>query len=127
MELKLAFNRYRVKLVELEDMLLEKLSSAHDDIIGDVALIEGLENTKKTVVEINDAVIKGQETKRTIDAAREVYRPVAAEGSMLFSSSITYAPSITCTSTPSIPLFPFLRRRCKRRRQPKKNRSGLKC
>lgn len=83
-ELQQAFNRYKVELVDLENQLLERLAKAPKDILSDVALIEGLEATKKTANEVNIAVAKGQEAEKTINDAREVYRRVAVEGSMLY-------------------------------------------
>ena len=38
-----AINDYMVSLTDLENELLERLSNAPDDILSDVALIEGLE------------------------------------------------------------------------------------
>ena len=78
------FNRYKIDLLELENQLLERLSNAPDDILSDVALIEGLEDTKRTVTEINAAVEKGKEMQKNIDLARNVYVPVAAEAAMLY-------------------------------------------
>jgi dynein heavy chain len=79
-----AFQQYKIKLHELEDNLLDKLANAPDDILSDVALIEGLEETKIAVTEINAAVEEGHHTEAEINKAREVYRPVAYEGSMLY-------------------------------------------
>eukprot|EP00937_MAST-01D_sp_MAST-1D-sp2_P001625 g1625.t1 len=79
-----AFQQYKIKLHELEDNLLDKLANAPDDILSDVSLIEGLEATKLAVTEINEAVEAGHHTEIEINKAREVYRPVAYEGSMLY-------------------------------------------
>lgn len=54
---------YQIQLVELEDELLERLANAPDDILSDVPLIEGLEATKKTAQEINEAVETGNHAK----------------------------------------------------------------
>lgn len=75
---------YQLQLVELEDELLERLANAPDDILSDVPLIEGLEATKKTALEINEAVESGKITQREVGEAREAYRPQAAEGAMLY-------------------------------------------
>ena len=79
-----AFNTYKIQLKELEDLLLERLSNAPADILSDIPLIEGLEQTKQTATEINDAVAKGIQTEIGINQAREVYRPVATEASLLY-------------------------------------------
>ncbi|GBG28212.1 Dynein heavy chain 2, axonemal [Hondaea fermentalgiana] len=83
-ELQLAFNRYKIQLVELEKTLLEKLSNAPPDILSDVPLIESLEATKATASEVALAVERGHETEKGINEAREVYRAVAVEASMLY-------------------------------------------
>lgn len=79
-----AFNNYKVQLKDLEDTLLERLANAPEDILSDIPLIEGLEATKETAIEINEAVKKGQVTEIGINDAREVYRIVATEASLLY-------------------------------------------
>ena len=83
-ELQSQFNQYQIDLLELENQLLERLSNAPDDILSDIPLIEGLEATKKASEEINAAVKLGKETEIAINLAREVYRPVASEASMMY-------------------------------------------
>jgi dynein heavy chain len=82
--LQKAFQSYKIQLVQLEDELLERLANAPEDILSDVPLIEGLEATKKTAKEIGVAVEEGKKTEIDINTAREVYRPVASEGAMLY-------------------------------------------
>lgn len=79
-----SFYRYKIRLKQLEDDLLYELSNAPADVLGDETLIEGLEKTKATAAEINEAVVRGMVAERGINAAREVYRPVAAEASRLY-------------------------------------------
>ena len=83
-ELAAAFNRYKVQLIGLEDDLLSRLAAAEGDIISNVALIEGLEATKSAATEIQAAVELGKKTEIEINAARQVYIPVAEEGAMLY-------------------------------------------
>jgi len=83
-ELVQAFNTYKIQLKDLEDSLLAKLANAPADILGDVKLIEGLEATKEKATEVNAAVQRGRQTERGINEAREVYRPVAREASLLY-------------------------------------------
>jgi dynein heavy chain len=83
-ELQAAFNNYKIQLFTLEEDLLERLANAPEDILSDVALIEGLEATKAASTEIGIAVAKGKETEIVINDLREKYRPVAAEASMLY-------------------------------------------
>jgi dynein heavy chain len=83
-ELIISFNNYKIQLKELEDLLLERLSNAPEDILSDIPLIEGLEQTKQTANEINEAVKKGIQTEIGINAAREIYRVIAKEASLLY-------------------------------------------
>jgi dynein heavy chain len=78
-------NNCKVQLSELEDQLLAQLSKADPaTILDNVALIEGLEVTKETSKEITKKVQAALVTEEEINTSRELYRPVAAEGSMLF-------------------------------------------
>eukprot|EP00620_Florenciella_sp_RCC1587_P013374 CAMPEP_0182558034 /NCGR_PEP_ID=MMETSP1324-20130603/1743_1 /TAXON_ID=236786 /ORGANISM="Florenciella sp., Strain RCC1587" /LENGTH=2560 /DNA_ID=CAMNT_0024770185 /DNA_START=8 /DNA_END=7690 /DNA_ORIENTATION=+ len=78
------FTEYKIELLELEDNLLERLANAPEDILSDVPLIEGLEQTKKTVGEINVAMEIGKKTEQEIAISREFYRLQATEGAMLY-------------------------------------------
>ncbi|CAE7197692.1 ODA4 [Symbiodinium pilosum] len=78
-------NEYKVVLSRLEDELLSQLSAADPTtILDNLPLIEGLEKTKQTSREIGVQVAEAQKTEVEINHSRELYRPVAAEGSMLF-------------------------------------------
>merc|ERR1719181_1248733 len=78
-------NEFKVTLAKLEDDLLSQLAAADPaTILENIALIEGLEVTKKTSTEIAAQVKLAQETEVMINTSREEYRPVAAEGSMIF-------------------------------------------
>ena len=50
----------------------------------DIALIENLEETKRTAVDIAEKVKQAKETEVSIGKAREVYRPVATRGSLVY-------------------------------------------
>ena len=82
--LQASFQQYKIQLVQLEDDLLERLANAPEDILSDVPLIVGLEATKLAAKEIFEAVIEGRKTEIDINLAREIYRPVASEGAMLY-------------------------------------------
>lgn len=82
--LQASFQQYKIQLVQLEDDLLERLANAPEDILSDVPLIEGLEATKKAAKEIAAAIEEGKKTEIEINLAREIYRPVASEGAMLY-------------------------------------------
>jgi len=77
-------NQFKITLKELEDNLLARLSAAEGNFLGDYALVENLETTKRTAAEIE---IKAEEAKKTeveINTAREHYRIAAARASLLY-------------------------------------------
>ncbi|XP_065078949.1 dynein beta chain, ciliary [Ochlerotatus camptorhynchus] len=77
-------NDFKIMLKTLEDDLLSRLSSAGGNILGDTALVENLETTKKTAAEIEEKVTEAKVTSKEIDEAREHYRPAAARASLLY-------------------------------------------
>jgi len=79
-----AINDYMVTLTDLENELLERLSNAPEDILSDVALIEGLEKTKQAATEIEIKVQLATKQEVSINLARDEFRPVAAEGAWLY-------------------------------------------
>ncbi|KAI8438868.1 hypothetical protein MSG28_011209 [Choristoneura fumiferana] len=56
-ELTVQQNQFKIQLKELEDDLLSRLSSAGDNILGDTALVENLETTKKTAADIEKKIL----------------------------------------------------------------------
>ena len=79
-----ALGEFTIQLKELEDNLLFRLANSKGDILDDIELIENLEETKRTAVEIEAKVLAAKETEKTINLAREAYRPVAARGSLVY-------------------------------------------
>ncbi|KXS10801.1 hypothetical protein M427DRAFT_103173 [Gonapodya prolifera JEL478] len=77
-------NEFKIKLTELEDALLFRLSSAQGNFLGDTALVENLETTKRTASEIEVKVAQAKTTEVKINETREQYRPVAARASLLY-------------------------------------------
>ncbi|KAA6419077.1 MAG: flagellar outer dynein arm heavy chain beta [Trebouxia sp. A1-2] len=75
---------YTITLKELEDNLLQRLANSQGDILEDIALIENLEETKRTAVDIAEKVKQAKETEVSIGKAREVYRTVATRGSLVY-------------------------------------------
>jgi dynein heavy chain len=84
MKLTTEQNQYMITLKELEDGLLARLSNAEGDFLRDEALVEGLENTKRTAAEIAEKVEQATVTEQEINEAREHYRPAAARAAMLY-------------------------------------------
>ena len=77
-------NEFTVTLAKLEDDLLARLSSASGNFLGDTALVENLETTKKTATEIEEKVKEAKITEQKINEAREHYRRGAERASLLY-------------------------------------------
>eukprot|EP00736_Rhodelphis_marinus_P005351 Rmarinus@m.11280 len=75
---------YDVRIKELEDGLLECLSAAQGDVLGDVDLIERIEKTKSVASDIQAKVEEARKQELEINKTREIYRPIATWGAMLF-------------------------------------------
>lgn len=77
-------NDFKIKLKELEDSLLHRLSSAEGNILSDTALVDNLETTKRTAATIAEQVEEAKKTEVQINMARELYRPAATRAAMLY-------------------------------------------
>ena len=77
-------NEFTITLKSLEDSLLARLSAAEGNFLGDYALVENLETTKRTASEIEEKVKEAKITEVKINEARELYRPAAARASLLY-------------------------------------------
>uniref|UniRef100_A0A8B9S1G8 Dynein axonemal heavy chain 17 n=1 Tax=Accipiter nisus TaxID=211598 RepID=A0A8B9S1G8_9AVES len=77
-------NEFKIKLKELEDSLLARLSAAGGEFLGDTALVENLETTKRTAIEIEEKVKEAKVTEVQINVTRENYRPAAERASLLY-------------------------------------------
>uniref|UniRef100_A0A803U1D0 Dynein axonemal heavy chain 17 n=1 Tax=Anolis carolinensis TaxID=28377 RepID=A0A803U1D0_ANOCA len=77
-------NEFKIILKELEDSLLARLSAASGNFLGDTALVENLETTKRTANEIEEKVKEAKITEVQINEARENYRPAAERASLLY-------------------------------------------
>lgn len=77
-------NEFKITLKKLEDNLLARLSSAEGNFLGDYALVENLETTKRTAAEIEVKATEAKKTEIDINLARENYRPAAARASLLY-------------------------------------------
>ncbi|XP_071672368.1 dynein axonemal heavy chain 17 isoform X2 [Patagioenas fasciata] len=77
-------NEFKIKLKELEDSLLARLSAAGGEFLEDTALVENLETTKRTAIEIEEKVKEAKVTEAQINVARENYRPAAERASLLY-------------------------------------------
>jgi len=77
-------NEFKITLKSLEDSLLARLSTAEGNFLGDYDLVENLETTKRTAMEIEEKVEEAKLTESKINEAREAYRPVAMRASLLY-------------------------------------------
>ncbi|TGZ69565.1 hypothetical protein CRM22_003672 [Opisthorchis felineus] len=77
-------NEFKITLKQLEDSLLARLSAAEGDFLGDYALVENLETSKRTASDIEVQVEQSMVTEIKINKARELYRPAAARASLLY-------------------------------------------
>jgi dynein heavy chain, axonemal len=75
---------FTIRLKQLEDDLLLRLSTAEGDLTEDVKLIESLEESKRVSDDIIVKVAEAKETEKMIMVARDKYRGVASRGAMLF-------------------------------------------
>ncbi|XP_065190205.1 dynein axonemal heavy chain 12-like [Sycon ciliatum] len=81
------------QLKEIEDKILETLSSSEGNILEDESAITILDSSKVLSNEISKKQKVAEETEKKIDASRAGYRPIAQHGSVLFFS-ITDLPNI---------------------------------
>ncbi|XP_076016721.1 dynein axonemal heavy chain 11 [Genypterus blacodes] len=83
-ELTTQQNHFKIELKRLEDELLSRLSAAHGNFLGDISLVEQLENAKTTAAHVQHKVVEARENETKINEARELYRPAAERASLLF-------------------------------------------
>lgn len=79
------------KMKELEANLLHKLSTTQGSLLDDVTVIEVLNTSKNTAIEVKEKLDIAKITEAKINIAREEYRPVATRGSVLYFLVCTMA------------------------------------
>lgn len=77
-------NSFKIKLKELEEDLLFRLTNAKGDILEDVELIENLETSKRIAEEVKEKMENAKITEIKIIRASEEYRPAASRGALIF-------------------------------------------
>jgi dynein heavy chain len=81
-------SRMRKELKELEDLILFMLSNSQGNILDDHKLIETLATSKVKSAEISLKVQEAEKTEKIIDENRNMYRPVAFRGSVLYFCTV---------------------------------------
>jgi dynein heavy chain len=76
--------RQKKELKEIENQILKLLAESEGDILDDETLITTLAQSKETSEEINEKLKEAEITEKEIDHTRNLYRPVALRGSLLF-------------------------------------------
>jgi|TARA_B100000482_G_scaffold181938_1_gene155520 dynein heavy chain len=77
-------NEFKVRIKQLEDDILVKLSTAEGDITEDRALIEGLESAKQQSLDASARLEEGKQITTSINETAERYRGVAKRGATIF-------------------------------------------
>ena len=83
-KLILQINEDKGELKALEDKILKLLFNSKGNILDDVVLIETLQKSKVTSGQISVRLEQAEKTELSITEAREKYRPVSINGSVLF-------------------------------------------
>jgi dynein heavy chain len=77
-------NHNKKVLKGLEDDLLYRLANSTGNLLDDVELIQVLQVSKTTSVEVNEILTIAEDTDIRINTAREEYRPAAKRGALLY-------------------------------------------
>lgn len=72
------------KMKDLEDNLLLRLTTTKGQLVDDPDIVEVLNVSKATSIEVRQKLQVAAETSEKIDLAREEFRPVASRGSILY-------------------------------------------
>ena len=102
-------NTNKKLLKGLEDDLLYRLANSTGNLLDDVELIEVLQKSKTTSVEVNEKLTIAEDTDIRINTAREEYRPSAIRGALLYflvvdMAAINNSASSSAVATRSPPI-----------------------
>jgi len=76
--------QYKAKVLQLEAQLLFKLANVQGNLLDDKEILDVLNNTKMTSMEVAEKLKAASETQTNISATCEDYRPVACRGSIIY-------------------------------------------
>ncbi|TPP62553.1 Dynein heavy chain 5 [Fasciola gigantica] len=74
----------RRQISQLEENLLQRLTTCEGSLVDDIDLIQVLQDTKNTSQMVEKQLAQAAEAESETEQAREEYRPVAVRGSILF-------------------------------------------
>ena len=74
----------RIKLKQLEDLLIRELSLATGNLLDNDELIHTLENTKSSATDVAQKIKQTTETTATIEVSRCEYQSISKRGAILF-------------------------------------------
>jgi dynein heavy chain 2 len=74
----------KVQLAELEKSLLQTLATSEGNILENKKLIDALSETKAKSITIKDSLQESEELQYSLDEQRNVYKPVAERGALMF-------------------------------------------
>lgn len=83
-ELLAGEDKLKIQLAELEKSLLNELAQSEGNILENKQLIESLNQTKTQSNEIAQSLATSKDIQKNLDSQREVFRPIAHVGSILF-------------------------------------------
>lgn len=87
------------QLKNIEDKILEVLSSSQGDILEDETAVEILSSSKVLAQEIDQKQEIANQTEQEIDKTRNFYKQVALHSSVLFLQSLIWLTSIQCINS----------------------------
>ena len=83
-ELVIAVARGNRQLYELEDDILRLLSTAEGSLLDDPELVNTLQNSKTISNEVTEQLEIAEETRKTIEVARQSFNPIAVRAAILY-------------------------------------------
>ncbi|KAH9281795.1 Dynein heavy chain 6, axonemal [Echinococcus granulosus] len=83
-ELIIHINEDKITLQQIEDKILKLLFESEGNILDNEALINTLNESKATSMEIAKRLVEAEATEAMISAARSHFLPIAARGSVLY-------------------------------------------